>query len=70
MFFFQLCFIHSHKVPGSMGSRNGIEERDTLFVRGFYKLGTKMTPRFRDGDGIPGSRIAATDPVSCDYGFI
>ncbi len=51
-----------------MGSRNGVEERDTLLARGFYKVGTKMTPRFRDGDGVPGSRIAATDPVSCDYG--
>lgn len=32
---------HSNKVSRSMGSRNWTEERGTLFVRGFYKVGRK-----------------------------
>jgi len=36
-----------------MGSRDGVEERGTVLVRGFYKAGTKMTPHFRDGIGVP-----------------
>ena len=58
---------HSHKDSGLMGSRDGIEERDTILVRGFYKAGTKMTPRFRDGIGVSGSRNGTLDPDFCDY---
>lgn len=47
----------SHKVPGSTGLRNGVEKRGMLLVRGFYKVGTKMTPRSLNGDGVRGSRI-------------
>ena len=50
-----------------MGSRDGVEERDTVLVRGFYKMGTKTTPRFRDGIGVFGSRNGTLDPESCDY---
>ena len=53
---------HSHKDSGSMGSRDGVEERGTILMRGFYKAGTKMTPRFRDGIGVPGSRNGTLDP--------
>jgi len=35
-------------------------------VRGFYKAGTKMTPRFRVGIGVSGSRNGTLDPESCD----
>jgi len=58
---------HSHKDSGSIGSRDGVEERGTVLVRGFYKAGTKMTPRFRDGIGVPGSRNGTLDPDFCDY---
>jgi len=34
---------HSHKVPGSTGSRNGVR----LLMRGFYTAGSKTTPRTR-----------------------
>jgi hypothetical protein len=58
---------HSHKVPGSIGSRNEIEERGTLLMRGFYTVGTKMTLRTQVGDDVSGSRDATTIPVCCDY---
>ena len=60
---------HSHKDSESMGSRNGVEGRDTVLVRGFYRAGTKMTPHFRDGIGVSGSRNGTLDPESCDYGI-
>ena len=50
-----------------MGSRDGVEERGKVLVRGFYKAGTKMTPCFRDGIGVPGSRNGTLDPDFCDY---
>jgi hypothetical protein len=50
-----------------MGSRDGVEERGTVLVRG-YKAGTKMTPHFRDGIGVPGSRNGTLDPDFFDYG--
>ena len=53
-----------------MGSRNGVEGRDTVLVRSFYKAGTKMTPRFRDGVGVSGSRNGTLDPESCDYACV
>jgi hypothetical protein len=59
--------MHSHKVFGSIGSRNGVEERGTLPVRNFYMVETKMTPHIRVGDDVSGSRVATTVPVSCDY---
>ena len=59
---------HSHKDSGSMGLRNGVEERDTVLVRSFYKAGTKMTPRFRDGIDVSGSRNDTLDPDFCYYG--
>jgi hypothetical protein len=62
-------FVHSHKVSGSIGSRNGFKERGTLLMRGFYTVGTKMTLRTWVGDDVSGSRVATTIPVSCDYGF-
>ena len=52
-----------------MGSRDGVEERDTVLVRGFYKTGTKTTPRFRDRIGVFGSRNGTLDPDFCDYGW-
>jgi hypothetical protein len=51
-----------------MRSRDGVEERGTVFVRGFYKAGMKMTPRFRDGIGVPRLRNGTLDPDFCDYG--
>ena len=59
---------HSHKDSGSMGLRNGVKERDTVLVRGFYKAGTKTTPCFRDGIVVSRSRNGTLDPESCDYG--
>ena len=53
---------HSHKDSGSMGLRDRVEERDTVFVRGFYKVGTKMTPHFQDEIGVSGSRNGTLDP--------
>ncbi|EEC84910.1 hypothetical protein OsI_32105 [Oryza sativa Indica Group] len=46
---------------------DGIEEqgRETWYAT--YKMGTKMTSC--SWDGVPGLRIAATDPVFCDYGI-
>ena len=58
---------HSHKDSGSMGSRDGIEERDMVLMRGFYKAGTETTPRFRDGIGVSRSRNGTLDHESCDY---
>ena len=55
---------------GSMGSWDGVKERGTVLMRGFYKAGTKTTPRFRDGVGVSGSRNGTLDPESCDYGLI
>jgi len=57
----------SHKDSVSMESRDGVEERDTVLVRGFYTAGTKTTPSFRDGIGASGSRNGTLDPESCDY---
>jgi len=37
-------------------------------VRDFYKAGTKMTPHFRDGIDVSGSRNDTLDPDFCDYG--
>ena len=54
--------MHSHKVLGSIGLRNGVGERGTLHVRDFYMVITKMI-----GDFF-GSRVATSVPVSCDYG--
>jgi hypothetical protein len=34
---------HSHKVLGTIGSRDGVEEHGTLNVRGFYMVVMKMT---------------------------
>jgi len=45
-----------------MESRDGVEERDTVLVRGFYTAGTKTTPSFRDGIGASGSRNGTLDP--------
>jgi len=45
-----------------MGLRDRVEERDTVFVRGFYKVGTKMTPHFQDEIGVSGSRNGTLDP--------
>jgi hypothetical protein len=53
---------HSHKVPRSMGTRDGVEERGRFCI-----VGTKMSPRSRVGDDVSGSRDSATDPVSGDY---
>jgi len=47
-----------------MESRDGVEERDTVLMRGFYKAGTKMTPHFRDRIGVSGSRNGTLDPES------
>jgi hypothetical protein len=58
---------HSHKVPGSIWSRNGVEEHGALPVRDFYMVGTKMIPRIQVGDNISGSRVVTTVPVCCDY---
>ena len=58
----------SHKDSVSMESRDGVEERDTVLVRGFYTAGTKTTPSFRDGIGASGSRNGTLDPESCYYG--
>ena len=52
----------SHKDSVSMESRHGVEERDTVFVRGFYTAGTKTTPSFRDRIGASGSRNGTLDP--------
>ena len=60
---------HSHKDSGSIRSRDGVEERDTVLMRGFYKARTKTTPRFRDGISVSGSRNGTLDPESCDYGL-
>ena len=60
---------HSHKDSGSMGSRDGVEERDTVLMRGFYKAGTKMTPRFRDGIDVSGSRNGTLNPDFSNYGL-
>jgi len=53
---------------GSMGSWDGVKERGTVLMRGFYKAGTKMTPRFRHGIGVSGSRNGTFDHDFCDYG--
>jgi len=53
-----------------MGSRDGVEERDTILVRDFYKTGTKTTLYFQDGIGVSGSRNSTLDPESCDYGLV
>jgi len=45
-----------------MGLRDGVEERDTVLVRGFYKVGTKMTLHFQDEIGVSGSRNGTLDP--------
>ena len=58
---------HSHKDSGSMGSRNGVEGRETILVRGFYKAGTKTILRFRDEIRVSGSRNSTLDPESYDY---
>ena len=51
-----------------MGSRDGVEEQDTVFVRSFYKAETKMIPCFRNGIDVSGSRNDTLDPDFCDYG--
>ena len=58
---------NNHKDSGSMGSRDGVEEQDTVLMRGFYKTGTKMTLHFRVGIGVFGSRNGTLDSESCDY---
>jgi len=50
-----------------MGSRDMVEERDTVLVRGFYKAEMKMTSRFRDGIGVFVMRNGTLDPDLCDY---
>ena len=50
-----------------MGSRDVVDERDTVLVRCFYRAGTKMSPRFMDGIGVSGLRNATLDPNFCDY---
>ena len=50
-----------------MGSRDGVEKRDTILVRDFYKAGTKMHPYFRDGISVSRSRNGTLDPKSYDY---
>ena len=52
-----------------MGSRDGVEEQDTVFVRSFYKAETKMTSRFRNGIDVSGSRNGTLKPDFCDYGL-
>ena len=58
------------RVSGSMGSKNRVEKRGMVLVRGFYKVGTKMTPHFRDGINVSGSRNGTFDPNFCDYAFV
>ena len=60
---------HSHKDSGLMGSRDGIEEQDTILVRGFYKAGTKMTPHFQNGIVVSESRNDTLDLDFYDYGI-
>ena len=48
------------------GSRDGVEERDTILVGDFYKVGTKMTPHFRDRIDVFGLRNSTIDPDSSD----
>ena len=50
------------RVSGSMGSKNRVEKRGMVLVRGFYKVGTKMTPHFQDEIGVSGSRNGTLDP--------
>ena len=51
---------------------NGVEGRGRGTEYGpcerFYKAGTKMTPRFRDGINIFRSRNDTLEPDLCDYG--
>ena len=58
---------HSHKDSGLMGSRDGVEKRDMILVRDFYKAGTKTPPYFRDGISVSRSRNGTLDPESYDY---
>ncbi|CAN6201978.1 unnamed protein product [Urochloa humidicola] len=59
---------HSHQVPGTKGSRDGIEERGTPFLVEFYRAGTLAFPRSRSRNGVPGTRNAASSRVPGDYG--
>ncbi|CAN6203871.1 unnamed protein product [Urochloa humidicola] len=59
---------HSHQVPGTKGSRDGIEERGTPFLIDFYRAGTLAFPRSRSRNGVPGTRNAASSRVPGDYG--
>jgi hypothetical protein len=45
-FIFWSRMSHSHNVFRTIGSRDGVEERGTLTVRGFYMVVKKMTLRF------------------------
>ncbi|CAO2146650.1 unnamed protein product [Urochloa humidicola] len=58
---------HSHQVPGTKGSRDGIEERGTPFLVDFYRAGTLAFPRSRSRNGVPGTRNAASSRVPGDY---
>ncbi|CAN6349494.1 unnamed protein product [Urochloa humidicola] len=58
---------HSHQVPGTKGSRDGIEERGTPFLVDFYRAGTQAFPRSRSRNGVPGMRNAASSRVPGDY---
>ena len=55
---------HSHKDSGSMGLRDGVEERDTVLV----KAGTKMTRVFEmelvflSRETVPSAPISVTMP--------
>ncbi|CAN6238400.1 unnamed protein product [Urochloa humidicola] len=60
---------HSHQVPGTKGSRDGIEERGTPFLVDFYRAGTLAFPRSRSRNGVPGTRNAASSRVPGDYGL-
>ncbi|CAN6380601.1 unnamed protein product [Urochloa humidicola] len=57
----------SHQVPGTKGSRDGIEERGTPFLVDFYRAGTLAFPRSRSRNGVPGTRNAASSRVPGDY---
>ena len=52
-----------------MGSRDGVEEQDTVLVRGFYKAETKTTPCFWDGIDVSGSRNGTLNPDFSNYGL-
>ncbi|CAN6380682.1 unnamed protein product [Urochloa humidicola] len=65
---FQEAYVaHSHQVPGTKGSRDGIEERGTPFLVDFYRAGTLAFPRSRSRNGVPGTRNAASSRVPGDY---